>query len=328
VAGVEAAASAMAYRTVGSLIPAVVFVQLFVATIILMLLDELIDKGWGIGSGISLFIAAGVAQHVFWFCFSPLPVREGGGPLGVFPALVFYAMSGRDIWSIIVGTPGAPWMPTLTGFIAMVVMLVVIIYLESMRVEVPIVYSKYGGFRAKTPLKLLYVSNIPVIFFGVVAANISMLANLTQNPFIMGMSHAFMAPHGLMGAVQNPLHALAYVLLICSVCALLSLAWVEASGMSARAQAENIVRAGLQIPGFRSAPSIIEQYLARYIQTLTWVSGVIVALIAAFGDILGVLGGGIGILLLVGILYQYYQVLAQERALEMYPMLRQFLGAE
>jgi preprotein translocase SecY subunit len=325
---VEATASALAYRYVGPMALVLVFAQLLVATFILMLLDELIDKGWGIGSGISLFIAAGVAQHVFWFCFSPAPVREDGAPLGVFLALTSRAMSGGDVWSVIIGSPRYPWLPTLTGFIAMVIMFVVIIYLESMRVEVPIIYSKYGGLKAKTPLKLLYVSNVPVIFFGVIGANFQWLARLTQNPFVVGVSEAFAAPLGLADVLQRPWHALAYTLLICSTCALLALAWVEASGMSARTQAENIVKSGLQIPGFRGAPSVIEKYLARYIETLTWVSGIMVALIAAFGDIFGVLGGGTGILLMVGILYQYYQLIARERALEMYPALKQFLGVE
>ena len=36
-----------------------------------MLLDELVQKGWGLGSGISLFIMAGVAQNVLWSTFSP-----------------------------------------------------------------------------------------------------------------------------------------------------------------------------------------------------------------------------------------------------------------
>jgi len=212
--------------------------------------------------------------------------------------------------------------------VAMMAMFVAMIYLEGMRVEVPIVYPKYGGLRAKTPLKLLYVSVIPVIFFGVIGANFQWLARLTQNPFIVGVSEAFVAPLGLADVLQRPWHALAYTLLICSTCALLALAWVEASGMSARTQAENIVKSGLQIPGFRGAPSVIERYLARYIETLTWVSGVLVALIAALGDIFGVLGGGTGILLMVGILYQYYQLIARERALEMYPALKQFLGVE
>ncbi|MDH5816060.1 MAG: preprotein translocase subunit SecY [Candidatus Nezhaarchaeota archaeon] len=329
VTAVEAIAVALAYRFVGTMLTVVlVFVQLFVATLILMLLDELIGKGWGIGSGISLFIATGVAQHIFWFCFSPAPVREDGGPLGVFPALISYAIGGGDIWSVIIGSPKAPQLPTLIGFITMVIMIITIIYLESMRVEVPIAYSKYGGLKAKIPLKLLYVTNIPVIFFGVVGANFHLLANLTHNPFIIGMSHAFSAPLGFIDTIQRPLHALAYTLLICSMSGLLALAWVEASGMSARTQAENIVRSGLQIPGFRSAPSVVERYLARYIQTLTWVSGVMVGMIAALGDIFGVLGGGIGILLLIGILYQYYQIMARERALEMYPALKQFLGIE
>jgi len=328
VTALQAAASALAYRYIGPMVPILVFVQLFVATLILMLLDELIDKGWGIGSGISLFIVAGVAQHIFWFCFSPVPVREDGGPLGVFPALISRAISGGDLWGLIVGSPEAPWLPTLTGFIAMVVMFVVLIYLEGMRVEVPIVYSKYGGLKAKTPLKLLYVSVVPVIFFGVIGANFHWLARLTQNSFVIGVSEAFVAPRGLVDVLQRPWHALAYTLLICSTCALLALAWVEASGMSARTQAENIVKSGLQIPGFRGAPSVIERYLARYIETLTWVSGVLVALIAALGDIFGVLGGGTGILLMVGILYQYYQLIARERALEMYPALKQFLGVE
>jgi preprotein translocase SecY subunit len=328
VTALQAAASALAYRHVGSMVPIVVFAQLFVATLILMLLDELIDKGWGIGSGISLFIVAGVAQHIFWFCFSPAPVREDGGPLGIFPALVSRLINGGDLWSLVIGSPEAPWLPTLVGFVAMIAMFVAMIYLEGMRVEVPIVYPKYGGLKAKTPLKLLYVSVIPVIFFGVIGANFMWLARLTQNPFIVGVSEAFVAPRGLADVLQRPWHALAYTLLICSTGALLALAWVEASGMSARTQAENIVKSGLQIPGFRGAPSVIEKYLARYIETLTWVSGVLVALIAALGDIFGVLGGGTGILLMVGILYQYYQLIIRERALEMYPALKQFLGAE
>src|SRR3990170_7406713 len=50
-----------------------VFLQLFVAGIVVMLLDEMIQKGWGLGSGISLFILAGVAQSILWESLSVLP---------------------------------------------------------------------------------------------------------------------------------------------------------------------------------------------------------------------------------------------------------------
>jgi len=41
-----------------------------------------------------------------------------------------------------------------------------------------------------------------------------------------------------------------------------------------------------------------------------------------------VFGGGIGILLMTGILYQYYQILVRERLTEMYPALGRLLGEE
>ncbi len=50
----------------------VIFVQLFIASIMVLLLDEMIQKGWGIGSGVSLFILAGVCQTVMWYTFSPV----------------------------------------------------------------------------------------------------------------------------------------------------------------------------------------------------------------------------------------------------------------
>ena len=65
----------------------IVFLQLVVATIILMLMDELIQKGWGLGSGISLFIAVGVASAIFTNLFSPIGIDENGEsvPYGFIP---------------------------------------------------------------------------------------------------------------------------------------------------------------------------------------------------------------------------------------------------
>ena len=53
----------------------VIVSQLFLGSYLVFLLDELVSK-WGIGSGISLFIAAGVAQSTFVGTLSPLPVSQ------------------------------------------------------------------------------------------------------------------------------------------------------------------------------------------------------------------------------------------------------------
>jgi preprotein translocase subunit SecY len=82
----------------------------------------------------------------------------------------------------------------------------------------------------------------------------------------------------------------------------------------------------MQIPGFRRSGKPIELLLKRYIPTVTIVGGFIVGLIAAVSDFFGVFGSGMGVLLSVGILYQYYELLMQERVAEMYPALRSFFG--
>jgi len=57
-----------------------IILQLTFATIITMLLDDVISKGYGIGgSGTSLFIAINMAETVLWSCFSPISYSFGAG---------------------------------------------------------------------------------------------------------------------------------------------------------------------------------------------------------------------------------------------------------
>jgi len=97
-------------------------------------------------------------------------------------------------------------------------------------------------------------------------------------------------------------------------------------GLGPSTVAKQLVDSGMQIPGFRRSEKPIEQVLKRYIPTVTILGGAIVGLIASVADFFGVFGTGMGVLLSVGILYQYYQILVQERVSEMYPALRRFFG--
>merc|ERR1712054_207620 len=53
--------------------------QLFFAGIIVLLLDELMQKGYGMGSGISLFIATNICESIIWKSFSPTTMNTGKG---------------------------------------------------------------------------------------------------------------------------------------------------------------------------------------------------------------------------------------------------------
>jgi preprotein translocase subunit SecY len=102
--------------------------------------------------------------------------------------------------------------------------------------------------------------------------------------------------------------------------------WVQVSGLDSKTVAKQLVDSGMQIPGFRRSEKPIQELLDRYIPAVTVLGGLTVGLIAAFGDVLNAFGGGTGILLTAGIIFQYYQILVKERITEMYPAISKFLG--
>jgi len=63
----------------GTGICCLIVIQLFVAGLIVLLLDELLSKGYGLGSGISLFIATNICETIVWKAFSPTTVNVGRG---------------------------------------------------------------------------------------------------------------------------------------------------------------------------------------------------------------------------------------------------------
>ena len=67
--------------------------------------------------------------------------------------------------------------------------------------------------------------------------------------------------------------------------------------------------------------------LNRYIPTLTIIGGILIGLIAGVSDLFGVFGTGIGILLMVDIILQYYQMLLKEQVEEISPALAGLIGA-
>ena len=131
--------------------------QLVGSSIIVMLLDELVQKGWGLGSGISLFIMAGVAQGILWAIFSPLPAQDG--PVGIFPFVINSVANGHIGDTLF----RSGQLPSIFGLIITSMVLLILVYTQGIHIDIPIVSTKYRGFTAVYPIKLLYTSNIPVI---------------------------------------------------------------------------------------------------------------------------------------------------------------------
>jgi preprotein translocase subunit SecY len=107
---------------------------------------------------------------------------------------------------------------------------------------------------------------------------------------------------------------------------LFSIFWVKTSGMDAKSQANKIASSGLQVAGFRQDIRILESILERYIMPLTVMGGAAIGLLAATTDLLGALVSGTAILLVIMIMFQFYQNIAQQHQTDMNPAMRKFMG--
>jgi len=316
---------------------------------LIMLMDEVCSK-WGFGSGLSLFIAAGVSKSLFVRAFSWLPSPNNPEIMtGAIPALFQSLMAGDPTTAILM----------LSGVAATILIFAGAVYAQSMKVELPLSFGKVRGYGMRWPLNFMYTSNIPVILVAALFANIQLWARLLQNfagstgilgwisvnivgqfagnSPISGLASVINAPN-IVGTVirqgtifigiQPYVNALIYMLLMLTGCIMFGLFWVQTSGMDARSQAKQIMNSGLQIPGFRRDEKIMESILGRYIMPLTVMGSIAVGLLAGFADLLGALTNGTGLLLTVMIIYKLYEDIARQHMMDMNPMMRKFMGGE
>ncbi len=344
---IESVVYAIAVYGPGIANPTVLYViigQLIAASVIIMFLDELIQKGWGLGSGISLFIMAGVAQQILWSIFSPLYAGDGSH-IGVFPFVAQSIMQG-DISEIFFR---ANQLPSIFGLFITAGVMLLLVYTQAIKVEIPIVSTKYRGFSATYPIKLMYVSNIPVILASALTANAIFMGQMlwanvnprNNNPLfnilaqfdptapstpIGGIVYYITPPRGLDLAALDPMRAVLYVFFMIGIVIVFGRLWVELGGLSPKSAAKNLLDADVQIPGFRKSNQPVEALLNKYIPSVTIIGSAILGALAGVSDVLGVFGSGIGILLMVDILINYYQQLVREQVEVVMPRLGALLG--
>ncbi len=312
--------------------------QLFLGGILILFMDEIVSK-WGFGSGISLFIAAGVSQEIFVRAFSWAP---GVASVGDYTYRVGQAI--QFFQAITASDPTTAFL-ALSSIISTIVVFVIAVYSQAMKVEIPLSFGRIRGHGIRWPLNFVYTSNIPVILVSALFANIQLWARLLQNwghPILgtvsssgnTGIVEWIQAPHlvetiikqsGVFIGVGPYLHALAYMVAMIIGCIIFSYFWVQTAGMDAKSQAKQIMSSGLSIPGFRQDQRVLERLLNRYIGPLTIMGAISIGFLAAIADVSGALARGTGILLTVMIVYRLYEEIAQQHMMDMHPMLRKMM---
>lgn len=361
-------------------------IQLAFGAMLVLLMDEVVSK-WGIGSGVSLFIAAGVTRQIFIRTFNPLTPAGSTVPAGIIPQVVSLLGLGEVFQAAI----------ALLPLIATILVFLIVVYVQAMKVEIPLALGSIRGFSRRWPLNLIYTSNIPVILVAALLANIQLVGSTLARTTVNGMRcgvlgcfdpttgravsgvaaflsspsslsvrlffiillgiifvAAFLAFYfkykngtkvlslatvgGLIAALlitaftvglpglDESLKVLVYLLLMVGGAVIFSIFWIATSGMDARSVAEQIEGLGMQIPGFRRDPRIVEEVLNRYIPTLAIISGLFIGTLAAMADFTDAVGTGTGILLTVMIIYNLYENIATRYMEDMHPSLRKFFG--
>lgn len=312
----------------------VLIFQLFLGGMMIMFMDDVTTK-WGFGSGISLFIAAGVSKSLFVRAFSWLhPSTNPDAYVGAIPELIRSLGIGDVTTALLM----------IAAVAATVAVFLFAVYAQAMKIEIPLSFGRVRGFGIRWPLSFIYTSNIPVILVSALIANVQLWARLLQNighPWLgtfAGNSPAsglvlWLSPANLIGKLiqgsftfADIAQASVYVIFLVAGSIVFSIFWVQTAGMDARSQAKQIMAAGLQIPGFRRDERVLEHLLERYIKPLTVLGAMTVGILAAIADLSGALTQGTGLLLTVMIIYKLYEDIAKQHMMDMNPMMRKFMG--
>ncbi|MFZ8830308.1 MAG: preprotein translocase subunit SecY [Candidatus Aenigmatarchaeota archaeon] len=332
---------AIAYVTFGPLtttsilLPFVIF-QIAFGGFLVILMDSIVTK-WGIGSGISLFIVAGVATQIFVRIFSPLPTTCSISNLSLcipsstnLPVGYFWQM----IINFYTNNPINAFLAILPIVFTFSVLLFVV-YIQGVSVDIPIAFSMFRGYGRTLGLKLLYTSVIPVIFAFALLTQLQLFSRVgltnigeklcgplgcfdANGNAISGFAYYISIPKNIVSLIaegfnsKELLRIFTYSILLISLSTVFSVIWVETSGMNAKSIAEQIEKIGMQIPGYRRDPRVIESVLNKYIPSLSVLGGVFIGVLAVIGDLFGVVGGGTGLLLASMIIYNYYELIKNE----------------
>ena len=336
--------------------------QLILGGLAIFYMDEVTSK-WGFGSGVSLFIAAGVSWRLFTGAFQFIN-QEGRNCLLDFKNT---PCSGKIFVLIqsIIGKHQIEFISALAAILATALIFLIVVWAQSLKVEIPLSFGRIRGYGVKWPLSFFYASVIPVILTAALIANFQLFGGIIENAaapcFIEGSAcvgtakiasyFTFLGSFGAQGQAISgiafwmgstnilelvirggllPIYlfqGLTHTLFFMFFSTLFSVFWVKTSGMDSKAQAKKIASSGLQVSGFRQDIRILESILDRYVMPLTVMGGAAIGLLAASTDLLGALVSGTAILLVIMIMFQMYQNIAQQHSVDMNPAMRKFMGS-
>lgn len=336
----------------------IVILQLILGGLAIFYMDELTTK-WGFGSGVSLFIGAGISWRLITSAFQFID-QQGRNCLLSFKTV---PCSGKVLVLIqaVINRYPVELLSAAAAIISTVLIFLLVVWAQSLKVEIPLSFGRVRGYGVKWPLSFFYASVIPVILTAALIANLQLFGGLIENaaaPCLSGgvcsgtasiASHftflgSFSQGQAISGLAfwlgstnilellirgglltRYLVQGLTHTIFFMFFSTLFAVFWVKTSGMDAKSQAHKIAASGLQVSGFRQDERILESILDRYIMPLTIMGGIAIGFLASITNLLGALVSGTAVLLVIMIMFQFYQNIAQQHQMDMHPLMRKFV---
>ena len=309
-----------------------IILQLVAASVMVNMLDDILNKGFGLVSAISLFIATNVCEELMWKSFSPL--FEAGEYEGAFIAFFHFLFTQPNKLGALRNAFYRDTQPNLNNIIATVFVFLVVNFFQGFQVNIAIHNKGIKGHSESYPIKLFYTSNMPIILQSTLLSNLFFVSRLIYNKFpnnfftrmlgrwketsyggqsmpVSGFVYYISPPNTLSAMISDPLHACTYILFILVSCAVFSRTWIEVSGSSAKEVAQGLKNQN--ITAYGGTESLLYKRLNKYIPTAAYFGGVCIGILSLVADFLGAIGSGTGILLTCGIIFEFYTEFMKEQ---------------
>ena len=215
-------------------------------------MDEAMEKGYGIGSGVSLFICVNICTEIIWKVLCPFMITTISGShfVGILIAIPHILATRpnklKALWEILFREQG---LSNLLGIMSTLLMFLVAIYFNHWKVELPLKNDNqrsHGNRLERYTIKFLYTSSTPIMLHATSLGNLQFISQIlyTSHPRhalikmlgvwrqfdndqtfypVSGMIYYLTPPRNSQAVLNDPLHTLIYAISLLSACSIFSM---------------------------------------------------------------------------------------------------------
>lgn len=318
----------------------IILIQLIGAGIIIIYLDEMIQKGWGYGSGIALFIVGGVTLEILNSLISPQSFLEGHNGLisnrGILVAFCAWLRTEGPIAAIQAlffryDPVNGINLPSYSLFALICTILMILVWNILLPTKIPL-KNQEGKDKSITIRSIIFFLVLPIVFTSILFSTVSLFAKIvwringgegTNSIFvnILGSfrydpsTHQYIPSGGLIFYLTPPRTLIG-----------------DLGVLNPQDPFSSIVKAIIYAIAFTIVTTVFFNRMLRRTGVLEKHSiinnrtqddssfhsmvrfwGILFTLIIVFSEFLGVLGSGVGLFLCVSILNQYFEIIRNQK---------------